>query len=104
MAYKVVITEDAQDDLDRFINYLLFEKNSEQAVSNVLEDFKATVDTLSLVAGSLKYCDNWKLKKDGYRRINFMSHKYFKLYRIEDEKAIVDNIFHELQDYENKMV
>ena len=63
MAYKVVITEDAQADLDRFINYLLFEKNSEQAVSNVLEDFKATVDTLSLVAGSLKYCDNWKLKK-----------------------------------------
>ena len=33
-----------------------------------------------------------------------MSHKYFMLYRIEDEKAIVDNIFHELQDYENKMV
>lgn len=103
MAYKVVITEDAQADLDRFIHYLLFEKNSEQAALNILEDFKATVDTLSLVAGSLNYCDNWKLKKDGYRRINFMSHKYFMLYRIEGEKAIVDNIFHELQDYENKM-
>jgi len=24
------------------------------------------------------------------------------LYRIEDDLAIVDNIFHELQDYENK--
>ena len=104
MAYKVVITEDAQADLDRFINYLIFDKNSKQAGSNVLEDFKATIDTLSFVAGSLKYCDNRKLKENGYRRINFMSHKYFMLYRIEDERVIVDNIFHELQDYENKML
>ena len=29
-----------------------------------------------------------------------MSHKYFMLYHIEVNRAIVDNIFHELQDYE----
>jgi len=25
------------------------------------------------------------------------------LYRIDDDVVIIDNIFHELQDYENKM-
>ena len=58
---------------------------------------------MSNVAGSLKKCDNPKLRELGYRRINFLSHRYFMLYRIEDDVVYVDNIFHELQDYENKL-
>lgn len=103
MEYKVVITPDAEEDLDRYIRYLLFEKNNGQAASNVLNDFEATKQSLSRVAGSLKLCENPKLREFGYRRINFLSHRYFMLYRIEGNFAIVDNIFHELQDYENKM-
>lgn len=104
MDYKVVITSDAEEDLDGFIRYLLFEKQNEQAASHLLDDFEATKQSLSRVAGSLKLCDNPKLKEFGYRRINFLSLRYFMLYRIEDNLAIVDNIFHELQDYENKMM
>lgn len=33
----------------------------------------------------------------------FMAHRYFMLYRIEGDRAIIDAIFHELQDYENRM-
>ena len=104
MEYKVVITSDAEEDLDEFIRYLLFDKKSEQAASNLLNDFEVTKQNLSRVAGSLKLCDNPRLKELGYRRINFLSHRYFMLYRLEDNIAIVDNIFHELQDYENKMM
>ena len=104
MDYKILITSDAEADLEGFIRYLLYEKKSEQAASNVLDDFEATKQTLSKVAGSLKLCDNPKLRALGYRRINFMSHRYFMLYRIEGAKAVVDNIFHELQDYENRMI
>ncbi len=103
MDYKVIITEDAEEDLDRFVQYLLFEKKNEQAAGNLLDDFEATVSSLSHVAGSLKVCDNLYLKELGYRRINFLAHKYFMLYRIEDATVFVDNIFHELQDYENRM-
>lgn len=52
MEYKVVITSDAEADLDGFIRYLLFEKKSDQAASNVLNDFEATMNSLSGVAGS----------------------------------------------------
>ena len=103
MDYKVVITRDAEDDLDCFIKYLLFEKESMQAAQNVLNDYDATIESLKHVAGSLKLCDNPKLRKSEYRRINFLNHRYFMLYRIEDDLVIVDNIFHELQDYKNKM-
>ena len=103
MDYKVVLSRGAEEDLDGFVVYLLFEKKSEQTARNLLNDFEATKTSLSNVAGSLKFCDNPKLRELGYHRINFLSHRYFMLYRIENDTVYVDNIFHELQDYENKM-
>ena len=87
MDYNVVITSDAEKDLDSFIHYLLFEKKNEQAASSVLDDFEKTKQILSVVAVSLNYCAN--------------SHRYFMLFRLVNNLAIVDNIFHELQDYES---
>lgn len=103
MDYKVVVTRDAEEDLERFIRYLIIEKENIQAAENVLNDYDATIESLKHVAGSLKLCDSQRLRQLEYRRINFLNHKYFMLYRILDNVVFVDNIFHELQDYENKM-
>lgn len=103
MDYRIVVTKDAEEDLDRYIKYLIYEKRSMQAVQNVLNDYDATIECLKHVAGSLKFCDNPRLRQLDYRRINFLNHRYFMLYRIVDNVVFVDNIFHELQDYENKM-
>ena len=103
MDYKIVLMQNAENDLDSFISYLLFEKKSEQAARNLLNDFEATKTSLSNVAGARKLCDNPRLRELGYRRINFLSHRYFMLYRIENDTVYVDNIFHQLQDYETKM-
>ena len=103
MDYRVVVTRDAEEDLERFIQYLLYEKKNAQAARNVLDDYDATIESLKYVAGSLKLCDNPKLCELGYHRINFLNHRYFILYRIVEEFVFVDNIFHELQDYENRM-
>lgn len=104
MGYKVVVTSDAETDLDNFISYLLLEKMNEQAARNLLNDFEETKDMLSNVASSLKDCDNPILKQLGYKKINFRKHQYFMLYRIVGDIVIIDNIFHELQDYENHLV
>jgi len=68
-----------------------------------ISDFDATVEKLKVAAGGLKLCDNPRLKALGYKRINFQTHRYFMMYRIEGRDVYVDNIFHELQDYESKM-
>ncbi len=104
MEYKVVVTADAEEDLNRYLRYLLFEKKSEQAAKSVLDDFEATIQNLKSTAGSLKLCDNPRLRRLGYRRINFISHRYFIMFRIVEGIVFVDNIFHELQDYENNMI
>ncbi len=67
----------------------------------MLDDFEKTKKCLSEVAGSLQLCMNLRLRNLGYRKINFLSHRYFMLYRIEDDTVVVDRIFHELQDYES---
>ena len=103
MDYKIVVTKDAEEDLDKFVKYLIFEKANTQASQYVLDDYYATIECLKHVTGSLKLCDNPKLRKFEYRRINFLNHRYFMMYRIVDNKVFIDNIFHELQDYENKM-
>lgn len=54
MDYKVVVTSDAEEDLDRFLQYLLFEKKNEQAAGNILDDFGDTLNclkALSLIHG-----------------------------------------------------
>lgn len=103
MVYKVVVTKDAEEDLDRIIKYLIIEKMNVQAAGNVLDDFDATIESLKHVAASLKLCDNPRLRRLGYRRINFLNHRYFIIYRVVGDTVFVDDIFHELQDYENKM-
>ena len=85
MDYKVAVTADAEADLDQYIQYLLTEKKSEQAAVNLLDDFEATIQRLRAAAGSLKLCENPRLKELGYRRINFLAHRYFMLYRIVDD-------------------
>lgn len=104
MDYDVQLTEDAEQDLDRYVKYLLFVKKNEQAASNLLDDFEATKNSLKQVADNLNYCENPRLRERGYRRINFLSHRYFMLYRVDRDIAVVDNIFHELQDFENKLI
>ena len=104
MDYKVVVTAEAEEDLNQFIRYLLFVKKNTQAAKNVLNDFEETVEKLKHAAGCLKLCDNPRLKSLKYYRINFLRHRYFMLYRIENDIVFVDSIFHELQDYENKMI
>ena len=95
MDYNIIITENAENELDRYIRYLLFEIRSEQAARNLPADFEETVQMLKSVAG--------RLKEQGYKIIKFKRHGYFMLFRVEENDVIVDALFHELQDYENKI-
>ena len=64
--YKVVVTDDVQKDLDNFVYYLLVEKLNEQAAKALLDDYDASIDRLSEVAGSLKHLEDPELSE--YRK------------------------------------
>ena len=103
MEYKVLITKEAETDLDNIVNYILFGKSNKEAAESIINDFSEVLSKLSHSAGSFKLCSNLKLKELGYRRFNFFRHDYFILYRIEENNVFIDKIFHFKQDYENKI-
>lgn len=68
-----------------------------------MQDYRETRESLSRIAGSIKEADSEKLRERNLKRINFRRHDYFLLFRIDGEVATVTNVFHFLEDYENKL-
>ena len=101
MTWRVITTEDVQNDLDNFVYYLLVEKMNEQAANAVLDDYDETVDELANIAGTLSPLEDQELSQ--YRKIRFRRHNYYLLYRLEGDTAIVDRMFHDLQDLDKAM-
>lgn len=66
MDYKIVLMKDAEEDFDRFIAYLLFEKKSEQAARNLLNDFEATKISLSNCKSQYKNVGLGQYKNVGF--------------------------------------
>ena len=100
-SFNVIISPKALFQLNSYIDYLQYTLLNDQAAYNVWQDALETREQLSKVAGSLKFCAHPKLKKNGYRTISFIRHRYLMLYRIENTTVYVDAIYHQLQDYEN---
>ncbi len=97
-SFDVIISPKALSQLNDYIDYLQYTLLNDQAARNVWQDALDTQERLSNVAGSLKTCSHPQLKKNGYRLINFLQHRYLMLYRIEGRTAYVDAIYHQLQD------
>ena len=49
MDYKVVVTAEAEEDLNQFIQYLLFAKKNKQAAKNAVSYTHLTLPTILLV-------------------------------------------------------
>lgn len=100
-SFDVIVSPKALSQLNDYVDYLQYTLLNDQAAHNVWRDALETRDQLSKIANSLKFCTHPQLKKDGYRAIHFMRHRYLMLYRIEGATVYVDAIYHQLQDYEN---
>ena len=99
--YKVEITARAERRIEKYLAYLINEKNNMQAAIAVSDDYDETVSSLVSIAGSLWFCDDEDLKKRGIKKILFKKHDYLLLYRIVDETAYIESVYHARQDYEN---
>ncbi len=66
-----------------------------------MRDFDDTIELLKDQADHLEYCRSERLRKMGLRKIHFRKHRYLLVYRIKNDKVIVEGMYHELQDYEN---
>lgn len=103
MDYKVIFTENAMEDMDSIVEYLLFHLRNKQAACHFIDSDENGKFVLSNSAESFQLCLNPRLRSKGYRRLNLDKTKYFVLYRTENSTVFVDGIYHQFQDYENKI-
>ena len=101
MAYKVIITTPAQRKLDNYVFYTLSTLKNEDAARAILEDAEKTKKILANMANINAFCNDEVLRKHGYRKQHFQKHRYLMIYRICDDMAVVEGMYHELQDYES---
>lgn len=103
MDYKVVITPIAQRQFDRCVGYIVNHFQNRIAARALIKDFNKTVISLQSVAGSLPLLQDPDLQVKGYRKILFLKHDYLMVYHLDGQTAVVDAVFHTLQDYENAL-
>ncbi len=101
MVSDVIISKNAQQQLEDCVLYVLLEKGNPQAAKSLTQDAMKTMHTLMTIADSLGYCADKTLKSLGYKKILFHKHDYLFLFRIENHIAYIDAVYHQLQDYEN---
>lgn len=103
MGFEVILTNKAELQAQKILDYIFFELENVQAALSIEQDMRETLASLSHVAGNLKVCDDPELKALGYRTIHFKRHRYLMLYKIVDNRVYVIGIYHDLQDYENNL-
>jgi len=81
MAYEVIISDRAKEQANAFVEYLMFEKQSPQAASILLEAIEETKESLSLIAGILRYCEDPELRAMNYKIIFFRHMRYLWFFR-----------------------
>ena len=101
MQYSVEISELAEKQYDDILYYLANVKMNPQAVKGVIEDFDYAIEKLENEADIFGYCEDTRLRVLGFHKLHFKAHKYLFVYRVSDEKVIIEGMYHELQDYEN---
>ena len=98
MDYKVIFTENALEDMNSIVEYLIFHLHNKQAANHFIDSVENGKYVLSNSAESFQLCLNSRLRSNGYRKWNLAKTKYFLLYPV-----FVDGIYHQFQDYENKI-
>jgi len=104
MQYSVEISELVEEQYDNILYYLANEKQNHQAVNAIIDDFDYAVEQLERMADTFGYCQDVRLRAMGFHKLHFRAHRYLFVYRINDNKVIIEGLYHELQDYENAIV
>lgn len=103
MAYKMVITEHADELLDRILRYLIYQLKNEQAAVHLLDEIKGIYDRLEENPLQFPISRDTYLADKGYREAVIGQMNYMIVFSIESETVSIVGIFHQLENYWKKL-
>ena len=97
MAYEVLWTERAEDDLDAIVSYVAGALGSPRAASDLLDGFDALAEALSATPEMRAVSATPALARRGLRA--YPVGGYVALYSFDGERVVIFRVVHQRQDY-----
>lgn len=103
MNYRLIITERAEELLDGLVLYLLRRLKSKQAAAHLLDSVDQVYDRLEENPNQFPFCKDDYLAHKGYREAALPDMNYLIIFKVEEKMVYVLGVFHELEQYINKL-
>ncbi len=103
MAYKVELSQNAEQHLDDIVAYIRIRLANPAAARSIYADFIAALDVLSKDAACFALVSDIALAEKGYRKYPLEHHDYLLIYKIQNDEVEIVGIFHMMQNYINKL-
>ena len=103
MAYNLIITERADELIDRLIAYLVNNLKNQDAASHFLDELEAIYDRLQDNPYQFSESKDEYLFLRGYREALFLEMNYRVVFRTDEQSIYILGVFHTLEDYGRKV-
>ena len=99
MSYNVIISDEAHNDIDSVLDYILNALKNPIAAKNLLGKIEAAYTDLSDNPFMYAYCTDSRLQSDAYRKV--VINNYVMVYRVDEagNNVYVVRFFYGRQNY-----
>ena len=103
MAYKINVTEHADELLDHLVYHLIYRLKNKQAAEHLLDFIDVIYNRLENNPFQFAECKDTYLAKKGYREAVVPQMNYIIIFDVSDNVVNIVGIFHQLENYQNKL-
>jgi len=102
--YDVIVSPEAEADLERIIRYLAVDLRNPQTASALADKIESCLGDLSTMPSKYSFCKDSFLRTLGYHRAT--AGNYLIIYRIDEaaQRVLIVHFYHTLQDYERDLL
>lgn len=102
--YEVLVSPQAEDDLERIIHYIAVELGNPTAATALVEKIDRRLGELETMPSKFPLCKDRVLMALGYHRVPVNG--YLIVYRIDEpgQRVLIVHYYHTLQDYERDLL
>lgn len=102
MAYKLIITEHADELLDNLIYHLLYRLKNEQAARHLLDGIENVYKRLEENPLQFPSCRDMYLAGKGHHEALVPQMDYLVVFCVKSDIVSVVGVFHQLENYQRK--
>lgn len=103
MAYKLNVTEHADELPDNLVYHLVNRLKNKQAAGHLLDSIDIVYDRLEINPYQYPECRDTYLTKKGYREAVVPQMNYIVIFDVRADIVNVVGIFHQLENYQSKL-